>query len=185
MICFKRHIPVCSGRQASRPIRVSVLSHAVSFAGVQSSHRAFAYIQAVLFVAILATLGCHFGLNIDTDQSALYVSAQVEEGVALIVIAGHTEKTAGVLARGEQRWLTKNEAILLKPGDQIDAAHGVVLLTYFDGSARQLTQASLLIPSPNFSIQSSGLSIRDWFTRIVNGLNQPFSPNVTVASVLG
>ena len=187
MMYAARQTSFFSGLQIVRPIGLPTLSKPVKLTSVQHPRTSLLWIQIALYAAMLASLSFHLSSNVVASAPTLYVSARVEEGAALIVMVRDMEVENAILAQtqNEQKRLVKNEVALLKAGDRIEVVHGIVLLTYADGSMHKLSHASFTIPVLNPTSKNTSFSIGEWFTRIIKGLNQPFSPSVTVASVLG
>ncbi|MEZ4659287.1 MAG: hypothetical protein R2911_17120 [Caldilineaceae bacterium] len=184
MIYAARQTPPLASLQMVRPIRFPISSNAVDFMGIRRSCSTLVFVQVALYIGIMATLAVQMIICTTTNEPAIYVNAQVLDGVALIILNDDAQKIAEENPSAP-KWLDKGDSFLVKEGDRIEALGGAVLLTYFDGSVRQISQTAFTVPALDDALPRGGFSLSEWFERILLGLHRSFEQNVTVASVLG
>ncbi|MEZ4712621.1 MAG: hypothetical protein R3A44_35870 [Caldilineaceae bacterium] len=178
-----------SGLQTVHPIRLPMLPNSAPLTSIRHSVHTLVLMHIALYVALFiglfVILGLHFGLHTMQNRADLYVSAQVQDGVVLIIYTDEMRNRATRQNHSQLEWLTKGDSVLVKQGDRIEASNGAVLLTYLDGSVQHISQAAFIMPALHPVWSNNRFSIADWFTRIITGVTQPFHQNITVASVLG
>lgn len=185
MMYVDRQTSSLSGLQFRRPIEISSCSAHVICETERSTLTIVRGVQLLLCIALLVTLALYFVVNVSENGPVFYVCARVEHGSAVVTTSGDSgEESVGQRIAGRVQ-LSETETILLMAGDHVDAGQGVVLLTYFDGSTQLLSNSSFTISLPASSDMGPRLTIQEWLTRLIEGLRRPYSPNTTVASVLG